>query len=84
MQMNAAMAKQSYPEYLKPEMMNKVVGVVIRVDPLCPEWHVQKIAPGHLLVRVNGKEMENSLEESLEGAKFITFKAGDRLINKLI
>ena len=84
LQMNAAMAKQSYPEYLKPDKHDKVVGVVVKVDPLCPAWNIQKIAPGHLLVKVDGKEMEQSLEESVKGAKFVTFKAGDRLINKLI
>lgn len=82
-QMNSAMAA-SYPEYLKPPMNDAVVGVVVSVDALCPEWNVQRIAPGHLLTRVNGKIMEGSLLTALDGANFITFEHNNIKFNKLI
>ena len=40
-QMNAEMAK-AYPEYLKAPMNNSVVGVVVQVAALSPEWNVQE------------------------------------------
>ena len=83
-QMNAAMAAASYPEYLKPPMNDRVVGVVVAVDALCPEWNVQRIAPGHLLTKVNGKIMQGSLQTALQGANFITFEHNDTKFNKLI
>jgi len=81
-QMNAEMAKQ-HPQYLKPPMNNKVVGMVVQVDPLCPEWNVQRIAPGFLLTRVNGAELEGSLTEAVQDAKYVTFEGNGKLINKL-
>ena len=84
MQMNAAMAAASYPEYLKAPMNDKVVGVVVGVDALCPEWNIQRIAPGHLLTKVNGKEMQGSLQEALQGAEFVTFESKNSKVNKLI
>lgn len=83
-QMNAAMAQASYPEYLKAPLNNSVVGVVVEVDSLCPEWNVQKISPGHLLTKVNGQEMQGSLEEALQGAKFVTFESRQNKIIKLV
>lgn len=83
-QMNAQMAAQAYPKYLKPPYNNKVVGVVVDVDALSPEWNVQHLAPGQLLTKVNGKEMEGSIVESLRGASFLTFEAGDKSFIKLI
>lgn len=83
-QMNAAMAKQSYPKYLKAPYNNKVIGVVVDVDALSAEWNVQKISPGHLLTKVNGKELEGSIVESLHGANFVTFEANGRSIIKLL
>ena len=83
-QMNAAMAKQSYPKYLKAPYNNMVIGVVVDVDALSAEWNVQKIAPGHLLTKVNGKEMEGSIVESLQGANFVTFEANGKSIIKLL
>ena len=84
-QMNAAMAKASYPEYLKAPLNNRVVGVVIEVDSLCPEWNIQKICPGHLLTKVNGQDMQGSIQQSLQGgAKFITFESSSGKIIKLI
>lgn len=83
-QMNAAMAKASYPEFLRAPLNNKVVGVVIEVDSLCPEWNIQKICPGHLLTKVNGLEMEGSLEQALNGARFITFESKQGEIIKLV
>lgn len=84
-QMNAAMAKASYPQYLKAPLNNKVVGVVVEVDSLCPEWNIQKISPGHLLTQVNGQDMQGSIEQALQGgAKFITFESSSSKIIKLI
>jgi len=84
-QMNAQMAKKSYPKYLKTPFNNKVVGVVVAVDALSAEWNVQKIAPGYLLTKVNGKEMEGSIIESLQGeANFVTFEAGNKSFIKLL
>jgi hypothetical protein len=84
MQMNAAMAKASYPEYLKAPLNNKVVGVVIEADALCPEWNIQKISPGHLLTKVNGHDMQGSIEQSLQGARYVTFESKQKTIIKLI
>ena len=84
MQMNAAMAKASYPKYLKPPFNNSVVGVVVEVDALSPEWNIQKISPGHLLTKVNGQEMQGSIQDALEGARFVTFESNDNKIIKLI
>ena len=83
-QMNAAMAKASYPEYLKAPLNNKVVGVVIEVDSLCPEWNIQKISPGHLLTKVDGQDMQGSIEQALQGARFITFESKQNKIIKLL
>ena len=83
-QMNAAMAKASYPEYLQAPLNNKVVGVVVEVDSLCPEWNVQKISPGQLLTKVDGKDMQGSIEQSLQGASFITFESRQNKIIKLL
>ena len=83
-QMNAAMAKASYPKYLTSPHNNKVVGVVVQVHPLSPEWNVQKISPGFLLTKVNGKEMQGSIEESLQGASFLTFESKKRTVIKLV
>ena len=83
MQMDAAMAV-SYPEYLKAPKNNSVVGVVVSVDAMCPEWNVQRIAPGHLLTMVNGQEMRGSLEEALSDAQFLTFEHNGVKLNKLI
>jgi len=83
-QMNAAMAQASYPEYLKAPLNNKVVGVVVEVNSLCPEWNIQKIFPGHLLTEVNGQDMQGSLEQALEGAHFITFESRLTKIIKLV
>jgi len=84
-QMNAAMAKQSYPKYLKAPFNDAVVGVVVAVDALSAEWHVQKISPGALLTHVNGRELEGSIVESLQGgAKFLTFECGDKNFIKLL
>jgi hypothetical protein len=84
MQMNAAMAKASYPEYLKAPLNNKVVGVVVEVDCLCPEWNIQTISPGHLLTKVNGKDMQGSLEKAVKGANFLTFESKSGSIVKLV
>ena len=84
MQMNAAMAQASYPEYLKAPLNNKVVGVVVEVDSLCPEWNIQKISPGHLLTKVNGQDMQGSIEQSLQDAAFITFESKQKKIIKLL
>lgn len=83
-QMNAAMAKASYPEYLKAPLNNKVVGVVVEVDSLCPEWNIQKISPGHLLTKVDGQDMQGSIEQALQGARFITFESKQNKIIKLL
>lgn len=84
MQMNAAMAKVSYPEYLKAPLNDKVVGVVVEVDYLCPEWNIQKISPGHLLTKVNGQEMQGSLEQAVKNAEFLTFQGKSGSIVKLM
>lgn len=84
MQMNAAMAKASYPEYLTAPLNNKVVGVVIEADALCPEWNIQKISPGHLLTKVDGHDLQGSIEQSLQGARFITFESKHSKIIKLL
>ena len=84
-QMNAAMAKQSYPKYLQAPHNNAVVGVVVAVDAMSAEWNVQKISPGSLLTHVNGRELEGSLVESLQGgAKFWTFQMGEKSFIKLV
>jgi len=83
-QMNAAMAQATYPEYLKAPLNNKVVGVVIEVDSLCPEWNIQKISPGHLLTKVNGQDMQGSLVQALGEARFVTFESKQNKIIKLI
>lgn len=83
-QMNAAMAQASYPEYLKAPLNNKVVGVVIEVDSLCPEWNIQKISPGHLLTKVNGQDMQGSLVQALGEARFVTFESKQNKIIKLL
>ena len=84
-QMNAAMAQQSYPKYLKPPHNNKVVGVVVSVDAMSAEWHVQHLAPGALLTKVNGQEMQGSIIESMKGGpKFLTFEIGDTSFIKLV
>ena len=84
-QMNAAMAKQSYPKYLQAPHNNAVVGVVVAVDAMSAEWNVQKISPGSLLTHVNGRELEGSIVESLQGgAKFLTFEMGDKNFIKLL
>ena len=83
-QMNAAMAKASYPKYLKAPYNNSVVGVVVQVDPLSPEWNVQKISPGYLLTKINGQEMQDSIVKSLEGAQFLTFESQNNTIIKLV
>ena len=83
-QMNAAMAQASYPEYLKAPLNNKVVGVVVEVDSLCPEWNIQKISPGHLLTKVDGQDMQGSIEQALQGAAFITFESKQSKIIKLL
>tara|TARA_B100000683_G_scaffold251595_1_gene267760 strand:- start:289 stop:1911 length:1623 start_codon:yes stop_codon:yes gene_type:complete len=82
-QMNAEMAK-NYPEYLKAPMNNSVVGVVVKVASLSPEWNVQRIRPGSLLTRVNGKPLRGSLQESLKDAKFVTFEFEGEKFNKLL
>ncbi len=82
-QMNAEMAK-AYPEYLKAPKNNSVVGVVVGVAALSPEWNVQRIRPGALLTGVNGKPLRGSLQECLKQAKFVTFEMGDEKINKLV
>ena len=62
-----------------------MVGVVVAVDAMSAEWHVQKISPGALLTHVNGRELEGSLVESLQGgAKFLTFEMGDKNFIKLV
>jgi len=83
-QMDASMAKKAYPQYLKPPYNDKVIGVVVDVDALSSEWNIQKISPGHLLTKVNGKEMQGSIVESLQGANFVTFEANGKSIIKLI
>lgn len=83
-QMNGQMAAASYPKYLKAPHNNKVVGVVVQVDPLCAEWNVQKISPGMLLTKVNGKEMQSSIVESLQGANFVTFEGNGKSFIKLL
>lgn len=83
-QMNAAMAKASYPKYLNAPHNDKVIGVVVQVHPLSPEWNIQKIGPGFLLTKVNGKELEGSIVESLEGAEFLTFESERRTVVKLV
>ena len=83
-QMNAAMAQASYPEYLKAPLNNKVVGVVGEVDSLCPDWNIQKISPGHLLTKVDGQDMQGSIEQALQGAAFITFESKQSKIIKLL
>jgi len=83
-QMNGQMAKNAYPKYLKAPYNNKVIGVVVDVDALSAEWNIQKISPGHLLTKVNGKEMERSIVESLRGANFVTFEANGKSIIKLL
>ena len=83
-QMDASMAKKAYPKYLKAPYNDKVVGVVVDVDALSSEWNIQKISPGHLLTKVNGKEMQGSIIESLQGANFVTFEANGKSIIKLI
>ena len=83
--MNAAMAARSYPKYLKAPHNNAVVGVVVAVDAMSAEWHVQHISPGALLTHVNGRELEGSLVESLQGgAKFWTFQMGEKSFIKLV
>ena len=84
MQMNAAMAKASYPAYLKAPLNDKVVGVVVEVDSLCPEWNIQKISPGHLLTKVNGQDMQGSLVQALGDARFVTFESTHNKIIKLM
>ena len=75
-QMDAAMAKASYPKYLKPPFNNSVVGVVVEVDALSPEWNIQKISPGHLLTKVNGQEMQGSIQDNAgEGLGLLRSKA---------
>lgn len=83
-QMNAQMAAQSYPQYLKAPLNDKVVGVVVAVDPMCAEWHIQNISPGYLLTKVNGQEMQGSIEESLGGANFVTFEGKGKSFIKLL
>lgn len=83
-QMNAAMAKASYPKYLKAPYNNSVVGVVVQVNPLSPEWNIQKISPGFLLTKVNGKDMTKSITYSLKNAKYITFESKNKQIIKLL
>lgn len=83
-QMNAAMAKQSYPKYLKAPHNNSVVGVVVQVNPLSAEWNIQKISPGFLLTKVNGNNLQGSIVESLQGAKFLTFESPTKTIIKLV
>ena len=61
-----------------------MVGVVVQVDPLCAEWNVQKISPGMLLTKVNGKEMQSSIVESLQGANFVTFEGNGKSFIKLL
>ena len=63
---------------------NKVVGVVVEVDSLCPEWNIQKISPGHLLTKVDGQDMQGSIEQALQGAAFITFENKQSKIIKLL
>jgi hypothetical protein len=83
-QMNAAMAAR-YPKYLKAPFNDAVVGVVVAVDAMSAEWHVQHLAPGALLTKVNGKELEGSIVESLQGgAKFLTFEMGEKSFIKLV
>ena len=77
------MAK-AYPEYLKAPKNNSVVGVVVQVAALSPEWNVQRIKPGALLVGVNGKALKGSLQESLAKARFITFEMNGEKFNKLV
>ena len=84
-QMNGAMAARSYQKYLKPPHNNAVVGVVVAVDAMSAEWNLQHLAPGALLTHVNGRELEGSLVESLQGgAKFLTFQMGDKNFIKLL
>lgn len=83
-QMNATMAKASYPKYLKAPFNNSVVGVVVQVNPLSPEWNIQKISPGFLMTKVNGKEMEGSIVESIQDARFLTFESPKSTIIKLV
>jgi hypothetical protein len=82
--MNAQMAAQSYPQYLNAPLNDKVGGVVVAVDPMCAEWHIQKISPGYLLTKVNGKEMQGSIEKSLGGANFVTFEGKGKTLIKLL
>jgi hypothetical protein len=83
-QMNGAMAAR-YPKYLKAPFNDAVVGVVVAVDAMSAEWHVQHISPGSLLTHVNGRELEGSLVESLQsGAKFLTFEMGNKSFIKLV
>lgn len=84
-QMNGSMAGRSYQKYLKAPFNDAVVGVVVAVDAMSAEWHIQKISPGALLTHVNGRELEGSIVESLEGgAKFLTFEMGDKNFIKLV
>jgi len=84
-QMNGAMAAKSYQKYLKSPHNDAVVGVVVAVDAMSAEWNIQHLAPGALLTKVNGKEMQGSLVESLQGgAKFLTFECGDKNFIKLL
>ena len=83
-QMNASMAKARYPKYLKPPYNDSVVGVVVRVDSECPAWNIQRIQPGFLLTKVNGKALENSILESLTDAKYLTFECEGTSIIKLV
>lgn len=83
-QMNASMAKNRYPKYLKPPHNDSVVGVVVRVDSDCAAWNIQRIQPGFLLTKVNGKALEGSILESLTGAKYLTFQCEDKSIIKLV
>lgn len=83
-QMDATMAKAQFPKYLKPPYNDSVVGVVVRVDSDCSEWNIQRIQPGFLLTKVNGKLLETSILESLKGAKYLTFEREGHSVIKLM
>ena len=83
-QMTAQMAKANYPEYLKPPLNNKPVGVVIKVDANSSDWHILRIVPGFLLTKVNNKELEHSISESLQDAEYLTFEGNGKKIVKML
>ena len=85
LQMNGAMAKQSYPKYLKATANNCSGGCSGRSGCMSARVALTANSARRVADARQWQEMQGSLVESLQGgAKFLTFEMGDKNFIKLL